>query len=297
MLVAVLIANPDRPSITDAVLAETRAVLRTEHQPRILHGEVAAELLVPGEPAAAASLTDRLRTALAGEPIDLAVLPADAHRRKRLFLADMDSTMIEQECIDELAGTLGLKDHVAAITERAMRGEIAFEPALRERVALLKDIPVEVVDGLIAERLTLTPGGRTLVRTMRAHGARTCLVSGGFTLFTGPIAAMIGFHEHRSNVLGVADGRLTGVVEDPIVGKAEKRAALMELRETLGLGPADTLAVGDGANDLDMLQEAGLGVAFRAKPAVAAAAQVRVEHGDLTALLYLQGYAAAEFVG
>ncbi|MEE7438700.1 phosphoserine phosphatase SerB [Methylobacterium oryzae] len=297
MLVAVLIANPDRPSITDAVLAETRAVLRTEHQPRILHGEVAAELLVPGEPAAAASLTDRLRTALAGEPIDLAVLPADAHRRKRLFLADMDSTMIEQECIDELAGTLGLKDHVAAITERAMRGEIAFEPALRERVALLKDIPVGAVDGLIAEHLTLTPGGGTLVRTMRAHGAHTCLVSGGFTLFTGPIAARIGFDEHRSNVLGVADGRLTGLVEDPIVGKAEKRATLIALRGQLGLGAAETLAVGDGANDLDMLGEAGLGVAFRAKPAVAAAARVRVEHGDLTALLYLQGYAAAEFVG
>ncbi|KTS08110.1 phosphoserine phosphatase [Methylobacterium radiotolerans] len=297
MLVAILIANPDRPSITDAVLAETRAVLRTEHQPRILHGEVAAELLVPGEPAAAASLTDRLRTALAGEPIDLAVLPADAHRRKRLFLADMDSTMIEQECIDELAGTLGLKDRVAAITERAMRGEIAFEPALRERVALLKDIPVGAVDGLIAEHLTLTPGGRTLVRTMRAHGAHTCLVSGGFTLFTGPIAAMIGFDEHRSNVLGVADGRLTGRVEDPIVGKAEKRATLLALRGQLGLGAAETLAVGDGANDLDMLGEAGLGVAFRAKPAVAAAARVRVEHGDLTALLYLQGYAAAEFVG
>ncbi|MGU3543605.1 phosphoserine phosphatase SerB [Methylobacterium sp. A52T] len=297
MLVAVLIANPDRPSITDAVLAETRAVLGTEHQPRILHGEVAAELLVPGEPAAAASLTDRLRTALAGEPIDLAVLPADAHRRKRLFLADMDSTMIEQECIDELAGTLGLKDHVAAITERAMRGEIAFEPALRERVALLKDIPVGAVDGLIAEHLTLTPGGGTLVRTMRAHGAHTCLVSGGFTLFTGPIAAMIGFDEHRSNVLGVADGRLTGLVEDPIVGKAEKRATLIALRGQLGLGAAETLAVGDGANDLDMLGEAGLGVAFRAKPAVAAAARVRVEHGDLTALLYLQGYAAAEFVG
>ncbi|MEE7448914.1 phosphoserine phosphatase SerB [Methylobacterium radiotolerans] len=296
MLVAVLIANPDRPSITDAVLAETRAVLRTEHQPRILHGEVAAELLVPGEPAAAASLTDRLRAALAGEPIDLAVLPADAHRRKRLFLADMDSTMIEQECIDELAGTLGLKDHVAAITERAMRGEIAFEPALRERVALLKDIPVDAVDGLIAEHLTLTPGGGTLVRTMRAHGAHTCLVSGGFTLFTGPIAAMIGFDEHRSNVLGVADGRLTGLVEDPIVGKAEKRATLIALRGQLGLGAAETLAVGDGANDLDMLGEAGLGVAFRAKPAVAAAAHVRVEHGDLTALLYLQGYAAAEFV-
>ena len=296
MLVAVLIANPDRPSITDAVLAEMRAVLQTEHQPRILHGEVAAEVLVPGQPSAAASLTERLRAALAGEPIDLAVLPADAHRRKRLFLADMDSTMIEQECIDELAGTLGLKAHVAAITERAMRGEIAFEPALRERVALLKDSR-RGDRRMIAERMTLTPGGRTLVRTMRAHGVLTCLVSGGFTLFTGPIAAMIGFHEHRSNLLDIAAGRLTGTVADPIVGQAEQARDAHRIAGRAGPRPADTLAVGDGANDLDMLGQAGLGVAFRAKPAVAAAARVRVEHGDLTALLYLQGYAAAEFVG
>jgi phosphoserine phosphatase len=296
MLVAVLIANPDRPAITDAVLAEAHRVLATAHPARILHREVAAEILVPGEPDAAPALTARLRAAFAAEPFDLAVLPADAHRRKRLFLADMDSTMIEQECIDELAGTLGLKDHVAAITERAMRGEIAFEPALRERVALLKDIPVGVVDGLIADTLSLTPGGRTLVRTMAAHGAHTCLVSGGFTLFTGPIAATLGFAEHRANRLAVAGGKLTGAVEDPIVGKAEKRAALIALRDRFGLAPEETLAVGDGANDLDMLGEAGLGVAFRAKPAVAAAARARVEHADLTALLYLQGFAAAEFV-
>ena len=178
-----------------------------------------------------------------------------------------------------------------------MRGEIAFEPALRERVALLKDIPVGAVDGLIADTLSLTPGGRTLVRTMAAHGAHTCLVSGGFTLFTGPIAEKLGFAEHRANRLTVAEGKLTGTVEDPIVGKAEKRAALIALRDQFGLSVGETLAVGDGANDLDMLGEAGLGVAFRAKPAVAAVARARVEHGDLTALLYLQGFSASEFVG
>ena len=295
-LVATLIANPARPAITDAVLAETCRVLATEHQPRILHGEVAAEVLVPGAAESAPALAERLRHALGDEPIDVAVRPADAHRRKRLFLADMDSTMIEQECIDELADRVGLKDHVAAITERAMRGEIAFEPALRERVALLDGLPVGAIDEVIAERITPTPGGRTLVQTMRAHGAYACLVSGGFTLFTGPVAARIGFDEHRANRLVVADGRLAGRVEEPIVGRDAKRATLIELRDRLGLAPAETLAVGDGANDLAMLEEAGLGVAFRAKPAVAAAAQARVQHGDLTALLYLQGFAAAEFV-
>ena len=293
-VVAVLISNPARPAITDAVLAEARAVLRTRHQPRILHGEVAAELLLDEDTAENAEAA--LRAALGSEPIDIAVLPADAHRRKRLLLADMDSTMIEQECIDELADTLGLKGTVAAITERAMRGEIAFEPALRERVALLAGIEAASIDGLIAERLTLTPGGTTLVRTMRAHGARTCLVSGGFSLFTGPIAARIGFEEERANRLGLAEGRLDGTVAEPIVGRAAKRETLIELREKTGLGPAATMAVGDGANDLDMLAEAGLGVAFRAKPAVAAQARARIEHGDLTALLYLQGYAASAFV-
>ena len=295
-LVAVLIANPARPAITDAVLAEARRVLASTHQPRILHGEVAAEVLVAGAPEAAPALAEALRAALGGEPVDVAVLPADAHRRKRLFLADMDSTMIEQECIDELADEVGLKEHVAAITERAMRGEIAFEPALRERVALLKDLPLGTVDRLVAERITLMPGGSTLVRTMRAHGAHTCLVSGGFTLFTGPVAERIGFHENHANRLVLAGDRLAGTVAEPIVGKAAKRDTLIALRERLGLAPGETLAVGDGANDLAMIGEAGLGVAFRAKPAVAAAAQARIEHGDLTALLYLQGYAAAEFV-
>ncbi|MGF3026309.1 phosphoserine phosphatase SerB [Methylobacterium aquaticum] len=295
-LVATLIANPERPAITDAVLAEARRVLATEHPPRILHGEVAAEMLVEGAPGTGPALAERLRMAFEGEKIDVAVQVAGPHRRKRLFLADMDSTMIGQECIDELADQVGLKAHVAAITERAMRGEIAFEPALRERVALLKGLPLGAIDEVIASRITLTPGGRTLVHTLKAHGAYTALVSGGFTLFTGPVAERLGFDEHRSNRLEIAGGTLAGTVVEPIVGRDAKRAALIALRTRLTLEPAETLAVGDGANDLAMLEEAGLGVAFRAKPAVAAAAHARIDHGDLTALLYLQGFAASEFV-
>jgi phosphoserine phosphatase len=230
-----------------------------------------------------------------GLAADIVVQPA-AHRRKRLLLADMDSTMIGQECIDELADCVGVKDKVAAITERAMRGELAFEPALRERVALLDGLPVAVVDRLIAERLTLTPGGKTLVGTMKANGAYTCLVSGGFTLFTGPIAARIGFDENRANTLLTAGDRFAGRVAEPILGREAKLATLVELRQRFALAPAETLAVGDGANDLGMLQEAGLGVAFHAKPAVAAAAHARIDHADLTALLYVQGYRQDEFV-
>jgi phosphoserine phosphatase len=185
---------------------------------------------------------------------------------------------------------------VSAITERAMRGELPLEPALRERVALLRGLPESIVGKIIAERITLTPGGPELVRTMRAHGGYCCLVSGGFTLFTSHIGAMIGFDEDRSNILEVEDGALAGGVREPILGKEAKRATLIELRAKFGLGAEETMAVGDGANDLAMLEEAGLGVAFRAKPAVAAAAQARVEHGDLTALLYAQGYRRDEFV-
>jgi phosphoserine phosphatase len=218
-------------------------------------------------------------------------------RRKKLFLADMDSTMIGQECIDELADFAGLKAHVARITERAMRGEIEFEPALRERVALLKGLPVSVVDEVLAKRIKPTPGGRELVATMRAHGAYTCLISGGFTLFTNAVAAMIGFQENRANELKVEDGKLTGEVAEPILGRATKLATLIELTEAFDLDNIDTLVVGDGANDLGMIQHAGLGVAYHAKPAVAAAAAARIDHGDLTALLYLQGYRRDEFVG
>jgi phosphoserine phosphatase len=220
-----------------------------------------------------------------------------ATRRKKLFLADMDSTMIGQECIDELADFAGLKAHVAEITERAMRGEIQFEPALRERVALLKGLSVDVVDKVIDERITLTPGGRELVATMRAHGAYTCLISGGFTLFTQPVAKKIGFQESRGNELIVEDGKLTGEVKEPILGRAAKLATLIELRESFDLDNIDTLVAGDGANDLGMISEAGLGVAYHAKPAVAASAAARIDFGDLTAMLYAQGFRRDEFAG
>jgi phosphoserine phosphatase len=227
--------------------------------------------------------------------IDVVLQPV-ANRRKKLFLADMDSTMIRQECIDELAEYVGLKTHVAAITERAMRGDIAFEPALRERVALLKGLPVKVIDEVIDRKIKLTPGGRTLVATMRANGAFTCMVSGGFTLFTNRIAAMIGFDETRANILALKGDRLAGTVVEPIFSRDTKRAALVSLRERLKLGKDETLVAGDGANDLDMILEAGLGIAYHAKSKVADAAPARIDHSDLTALLYVQGYRQKEFV-
>ena len=232
---------------------------------------------------------------LGGLAVDVILQPA-ANRRKSLLLADMDSTMIGQECVDELADFAGLKPLVSAITERAMRGELAFEPALRERVALLKGLSVRVVDEVLRERITLTPGGQTLVRTMRARGGYCALVSGGFTLFTGPVAQQIGFHESRGNSLSIDNQRLTGLVADPILGREAKLATLRELRDRLGLIPAETLAIGDGANDLGMIEEAGLGVAYHAKPAVAAAAGARIDHCDLSAALFAQGYARDEFV-
>jgi phosphoserine phosphatase len=236
-----------------------------------------------------------LRLGLGAAPVDIFVQPLEG-RRKKLLLADMDSTMIGQECIDELADFVGLKEKVAAITERAMRGVIAFEPALRERVALLTGLDAKVVDEAIEHRITLTSGGKALVRTMRAHGAYAALVSGGFTVFTTRIAEMIGFDENRANELLIMGGKFLGAVREPILGKAEKLATLLELAARRELAMEETLAIGDGANDLAMLEAAGLGVAYRAKPAVAAAAQARVDHGDLTALLYAQGFRIEEFV-
>lgn len=293
-MVATLIADPTRPALTDALVARAAKALGQETQHATLASGIAADLF-PHAGIEPAVIEASLRDVIGDEPIDLVLQPL-AQRRKKLFLADMDSTMIGQECIDELADFVGLKTEVSAITERAMNGEIAFEPALRERVALLKNLPVGVVDEIMASRITLTPGGRELVQTMRAKGGYTCLVSGGFTLFTGPVAAKIGFHEHRSNRLLIAGEKLDGSVEEPILGREAKLATLIELRNRLGLSHHETMAVGDGANDLAMLAEAGLGVAFHAKPAVAAAAHARLDHGDLTALLYAQGYVASEIV-
>lgn len=204
--------------------------------------------------------------------------------------------MIQQECIDELAEEAGLRNKVAAITARAMNGEIAFEPALRERVALLKGLPYTVIDKVIASRITLMPGGPELVRTMKKHGAYTALVSGGFTVFTQRIAAMIGFHENSANTLLDDGTNLTGEVSEPILGREAKVAALNSICDRFNLSPQEALAVGDGANDLGMLQLAGTGVALHAKPSVAAQAKVRINHSDLTALLYIQGYRKTDFV-
>jgi phosphoserine phosphatase len=282
--------GPDAPD----VLRQARAQFPAAGEPAPLGPDAADIPFTPDNGSDQRAATDAWRASF-GAPYDLIVQPA-ANRRKKLFLADMDSTMIGQECIDELADFAGLKAHVAAITERAMRGEIEFEPALRERVALLKGLPVGVVDEVIDKHISLTPGARTLVATMRRNGAFTCLVSGGFTLFTTRIAAMIGFNEARANVLMVEDGKLAGLVQEPIFGRQSKRETLIELRDRFGLAAGDTMVTGDGANDLDMIIEASLGVAYHAKPKVAAAAPARIEHADLTALLYVQGYRREEFV-
>ncbi len=227
--------------------------------------------------------------------VDLIVQPAEG-RRKRMLLADMDSTMIQQECIDELADEAGVGERVKDITARAMNGELDFEGALTERVGLLKGLDVGVIEKVLDERITLMPGGKTLLGTMRTNGGYAALVSGGFTAFTARVAELLGFDENRANTLLFEDGKLTGKVQHPILGRQAKIEALEQVTSRLGLAEADVIAVGDGANDLGMLSRAGTGVALHAKPSVAEQCEVRVNHGDLTALLYLQGYTRAEFV-
>jgi phosphoserine phosphatase len=256
-----------------------------------IEADKACDLLFPGEPGPA-------RAALEGliDGVDV-VVQGEASRRRRLLVADMDSTMIAVECIDELADYAGLKAEVAAVTERAMRGEIPFETALSERVALLAGLDEAAVDRCRSERVRITPGASALVRTMKRNGALTILVSGGFTRFADPVAAEIGFDRVVANRLGAMAGKLTGTVDLPILGAEGKRLALLDAAAERGLSPDDALAVGDGANDVPMLKEAGLGIAYHAKPAAAAGADASILHNDLTALLYAQGWARSEWEG
>jgi phosphoserine phosphatase len=251
----------------------------------------ACEIVPQGE---ASTFAQELKRKLAGRPLDIAVVPV-AGRRKRLLVADMDSTMIAQECIDELAALAGVGERVSTLTERAMRGELEFETALRERLALLSGLPFKLVHQLV-EGIRFTSGGRTLVQTMKANGAYTVLVSGGFVHFTSHVASVLGFDEHRANELLVVNGALTGLAREPILGRDAKVGALRELKRRLALQDHETLAVGDGANDAEMVEEAGLGVAFHAKPILRSKASAQIDHGDLTALLYLQGYRNDEFI-
>lgn len=294
--VATLVCDPSFPSLGEAHLQLAKDALPKPGEARWLDKGVAADIpFEPEESANHRALAEAARAAVGSAGIDVIVQLAEG-RRKKLLLADMDSTMIRQECIDELAAEVGKKQHVAAITERAMRGEIAFEPALRERVALFEGLHPDTVLRVISRKITMTPGARTLVQTMRSQGAHTVLVSGGFTVFASVIAERIGFHESRANTLLLNEnGRFSGLVAEPILGNEAKLEALRELRQTQGITASETVAVGDGANDLAMLQEAGLGVAYRAKPAVADATHARIEHADLTALLYAQGYRRDEF--
>jgi phosphoserine phosphatase len=289
MSVLCLIANPADPMF-DIRLA---AAIHREVGGDIdwLHHGVACDIVDPRAPDPAAIA----RALLGNAPVDVAFIPT-AHRRKQLLIADMDSTMIEQECIDELADAIGIKAEIAAITERAMNGELDFEAALRTRVALLKGLERRVIEEVRREKITLTPGGRALVQTMKAYGAYTALISGGFTFFADHFARRIGFDEATANTLEFDGEALTGTVTSPIVDKSIKLKRLEALVGERGIDLSQTLAVGDGANDLDMIRASGLGVAFKAKPAVAAAADVRIDHSDLTALLYLQGYGEDEII-
>jgi len=298
----ILTSPPDRPSLSE--FAVGRAWSSIPEAERVDFEWLApaeawqARFLSDAAPAGIAALRARIASALNGITLDVNIVPDEiGRRRKKLLVADMDSTIIGQECIDEMADVFGLKSKIAAITERAMRGELEFEPALKERLGLLEGLSEAQLQGVYDNRIKLTPGARPLIATMKAHGARTVLVSGGFSFFTARVAQAVGFDDNHSNTLEFNNGRLTGHVVGPILGREAKRATLERLAIEEKLDADATLAVGDGANDLDMIRAAGLGVAYRAKPIVAAGASASIAHGDLTALLYLQGYKKAEFIG
>jgi len=287
-----LISNAAAPALSDDIV--TRYVARLEEVSAVswLSEGVAVDIFFAGDLAAAKA---ELGADLGAEDFDFGFQVA-ANRMKKLLVADMDSTIIQCECIDELADFAGLKPRVSAITAAAMRGELDFEAALRERVALLRGMDARVLEEVYAERVRLTPGAETLIRTMNARGAATVLVSGGFTFFTGRVAERTGFQVNRANVLEIRDGRLTGDIVGPVVDSSTKLNSLIEFRDKAGLGPQQTLAIGDGANDIPMIREAGLGVAYHPHPAAADAADITLRHADLTALLYLQGYGDTDFV-
>ena len=289
MFVVTLLTNPETP-VLERVTVESLRNAWGGGAARWLDPGVAAEFDLPAVPANQWEVWEGLQ-AMA---VDMVVQRAEG-RKKRLLIADMDSTMIRQECIDELADEAGVGAHVAAITARAMNGELDFEGALRERVGLLRGLPEAVIGQVLRDRITLMPGGPVLVATMKANGAYAALVSGGFTAFTAAVAGKLGFDENRANTLHISGGALAGTVAEPILGKEAKLVALEEIAARLGISPDEALAVGDGANDLPMLLAAGTGVALHAKPRVQAECGVRVNHGDLTALLYLQGYGRDEF--
>lgn len=291
--VATLLAGPSY-ALTASEGKAAKALLAATDCHWLAPGKALDLYFEPGE--TAETLTAQLREEFTDRPVDVAVQPL-AHRRKKLLIADMDSTMIGQECIDELAAEIGVKDKVAAITERAMRGELDFEASLTERVALLAGLETAAVQRVLATRIQLTPGGTTLVQTMKAHGGFTALVSGGFTAFVAHVAAEIGFDRFHANELVVDGDVFSGHVREPILGPDAKRERLKAFIRETGCLREDSLAVGDGANDLAMIDHAGLGVAFHAKPAVAARADVSIQHSDLSALLFLQGYRSADFIG
>lgn len=291
MPIVSLITDPAKPSLEPAA-AEALRNAWGGGDLVWLAPDLAAEFVVAQVPAD----WEDTRAAFDQMGVDVNVVP-EAGRQKRLLIADMDSTMIQQECVDELAEVVGVGARVKAITARAMNGELDFADAMGERVALLAGLPETALAEVFETRITFTPGGATLLATMKAHGARAALVSGGFTYFTGRVAETLGFDEHRANVLEVVEGALTGRVVPPILGAASKVEALEQLTAELGIDETEAVCVGDGANDLGMLTRAGFGVALHAKPAVAVQCKLRVDHGDLTSLLYLQGYSIDQFVG
>lgn len=289
MYIATLLCNPVKPCL-DPALVESLRNAWGGGEALWLAPDAAAEFSIAARPENQWQVWEDLQ----GLGVDLVLQPA-ANRRKKMLLADMDSTMIQQECIDELAEEAGVGTRVKDITARAMNGELDFDGALTERVGLLKGLPETVISDVLDNRITLMPGGPALLATMKANGSYAALVSGGFTAFTARVAKTLGFDENRANTLLVSDGKLTGEAARPILGRQAKVEALEQITARLGIPEADVLAVGDGANDLGMLLRAGAGVALHAKPSVAAQCEIRINHGDLTALLYIQGYAQTDF--